>query len=209
MVSGEARISTGTTSSNASDSPSSFTVMRMRAFPAAFAFTGKRTSIEDFGETGTIRRASPAISRNRGSRLCIVTIASPFRATWLVRTDPKSAVSPEARKRGNAAFKSRGLLTRTSACPQPNRESLSPATAMIRYVVNDSGSVTSAEAIPWASVTSDPSQNASTRKSRRTAPGPSSMPPPPPSSAPLATITRRLTMFCRESSFKTWIAFGT
>ena len=56
---------------------------------------------------------------------------------------------------------------------------------MMRYVVRLSGSVTSAVARPCASVGSEPSQKASTRKSLRTGvPGPSSAPPPPPSSAP-------------------------
>ena len=42
---------------------------------------------------------------------------------------------------------------------------------MMRYVVSDSGSVTSAVAWPLASVTTEPIQKASTRKSFRIVPG--------------------------------------
>jgi hypothetical protein len=47
----------------------------------------------------------------------------------------------------------------------PNRDAASPATARIVYVVSDSGSVTSRVARPLTSVSIDPSQKASGRKS--------------------------------------------
>ncbi len=102
-----------------------------------------------------------------------------------------------------------GLLVRTSALPDPKRERRSPATAMIRYVVSDSGSVTSTFAWPSAPVATDPSQNASARKSLRTAPAPESAPPPPPSVPPLGVSTRRDTIRWRLSVFITCSALRT
>ena len=96
-------------------------------------------------------------------------------------------------KRGNADFSMSGLLIRISLSPDPNRDVLSAATAMIRYVVSDSGSLMSALALPLASVTIDPSQNASTLKSFLSESTPLSLPPPPPSSSPFGTMARRLT----------------
>ena len=126
----------------------------------------------------------------------MVTMAVPLSFSRLCTTAPKRAVSPAARKRGNAGFSSTGLLVRISRSSHPKRDARSPATAMIRYVVRLSGSVTSAAARPEASVVTDPSQNARTRKSFRTSDaGPPSAPPPPPSSAPFPAVTRRLTMF--------------
>ena len=112
-------------------------------------------------------------------------------------------------KRGNAAFSTTGLLIRTSLSPEPNREVLSPPTAMMRYVVSDSGSLTSTAAWPRTSVVTDPSQNASTRKSLRNWPTPLSAPPPPPFVLPLGVSTRRLMIRWRLSVFITCRAFGT
>ena len=97
----------------------------------------------------------------------MVTTAVPAAGSWLVTTAPNDALSPTARKRGNVGFSVSGLLMRTSLSPDPKRELRSPATAMIRYVVSDSGSLTSTSAWPFASVATDPTQNASTRKSFR------------------------------------------
>ena len=109
-------------------------------------------------------------------------------------TAPKCARSPTARKRGNVGLSVSGLLTRTSLSPDPNRELRSAATAMIRYVVRDSGSLMSRRARPLASVVTDPSQNARTRKSFLSVPAPASAPPPPPSVSPFGVSTRRETM---------------
>ena len=76
----------------------------------------------------------------------MVTVAVPFVLSWLVTTAPKDALSPRARKRGNVGFMVSGLLTRISLSAEPKRDALSAATAMMRYVVSDSGSVTSAVA---------------------------------------------------------------
>ena len=96
-----------------------------------------------------------------------------------------------------------GLLMRISVSAEPNRELRSAASAMMRYVVSDSGSLTSTVACPVASVATEPSQNASVRKSRRTVPGPESSPPPPPSDAPFGVNTRREMIRCRVSSLRT------
>ena len=74
-----------------------------------------------------------------GSRLRIVTIADPGSLSWLVTTEPKYALSPRAMNRGNAALSTTGLLMRISLSADPNRDALSAATAMMRYVVSDSG----------------------------------------------------------------------
>ncbi len=103
---------------------------------------------------------------------------------------------------GNVGLSVSGLLVRTSTSSEPKRELRSAATAMIRYVVSDSGNVTSTTARPSALVVTDPSQNARTRKSRRTVPAPSS-PPPPPSLSPFGVSTRRETIRWRLSSLKT------
>jgi hypothetical protein len=76
-------------------------------------------------------------------------------------------------------------------------------------VVSDSGSVTSTVAAPLASVTTEPTQNARTRKSLRIVPEPGSSPPPPPSSPPFGVSTRRLTIRCRLSVVMTCSAFST
>jgi hypothetical protein len=98
-----------------------------------------------------------------------------------------------------------GFDTRMLAVALPKREAVSPATARIVYVVSESGSVISRVARPRASVSTDPSQKASGRKSVRAL----TSPPPPPSSAPLGVSTRRLMMRCRLSSFMTCSAFCT
>jgi hypothetical protein len=67
-----------------------------------------------------------------GSRLRIVTTASPPSGSWLVTTEPKNARSPSARNRGNAGCSVTGLLIRISLCPHPNRDDLSALTAMMR-----------------------------------------------------------------------------
>ena len=73
----------------------------------------------------------------------MVTMAVPLSLSWLCSTAPKRAVSPRARKRGKAERSSTGLLIRISRSPPPKRDALSAATAMMRYVVRLSGSVTS------------------------------------------------------------------
>ena len=98
---------------------------------------------------------------------------------------------------------------RISLSPDPNLDTRSPPTAMIRYVVSDSGSLTSTDAWPEASVVTEPSQNASTRKSFLTVAVLALIPPPPPSSVPLGVNTRRLMTRCRLSVFMTCSAFGT
>ena len=62
----------------------------------------------------------------------MVTVAAPAVFNWLVTTAPKYALSPSARKRGNVALSVSGLLMRTSASLDPNRDARSAATAMIR-----------------------------------------------------------------------------
>ena len=138
-----------------------------------------------------------------------MTIAAPPVLSWFVTTAPKYDLSPTARKRGNAGLSVTGLLIRISVSPAPNRDARSAATAMMRYVVSDSGSLTLMFAWPLTSVATEPSQNASTRKSRRTVPGPPSLPPPPPSVSPFGVSTRRDTIRWRLSSFTTSSAFCT
>jgi hypothetical protein len=62
----------------------------------------------------------------------MVTTAAPPWGSWLATIDPNSARSPTARKRGNAGFNVTGLLMRISLSPDPNRDALSAATAMMR-----------------------------------------------------------------------------
>ena len=62
----------------------------------------------------------------------MVTMAVPASFSWLVTTEPKNALSPRVMNRGNAAFSTTGLLIRISLSPDPNRDALSPATAMMR-----------------------------------------------------------------------------
>ena len=101
----------------------------------------------------------------------MVTAALPASFPEFVTTAPKEARSPLLRNRGNAGRSVSGFVTRTSRSPNPNCDSLSPATAMIRYVVSESGSVTVVVARPSAPVIAEPSQKTSGRKSWRI-PGP-------------------------------------
>src|SRR4051812_7866132 len=171
-VSGEDNTSTGITSSNASVSPASDTVTRTRARPTVRPAASNLTSTDPPAGTSTICGAVSAKSMTAGSRLVTVTVAAPAVFNWLITTAPNAALSPTARNRGNVGFSVTGLLMRISVSADPNRELPPPATAMMRYVVSDSGSVTATDACPRASVTTEPSQNASVRKSLRTVPGP-------------------------------------
>ena len=104
----------------------------MRALPIALATASNFTSAAPPAASAAARFVSPVISRIAGSRLLIVTVAEPFVFSWLVTTAPNDALSPRARKRGNAGFIVSGLLTRISLSADPKREALSAATAMIR-----------------------------------------------------------------------------
>ena len=115
-------------------------------------------------------------------------MAVPLSLSWLCRTAPKRAVSPRARKRGKAARRRMGLLMRTSRSPPPNRD------VLVRRHRHDAvrGQALGQRDLGLsrgraASVTSDPSQNASTRKSFRTGRARAGVvaPPPPPSSRAL------------------------
>src|SRR3954454_22653039 len=139
----------------------------MRALPTAFAVALNRTSAEPSAATSIVLEVGCANSTTEGSSDLIVTVALPGCLSCECTTAPKYALSPTARKRGQVGVSSTGLLMRISFCAQPKRDALSPATAMMRYVVRDSGNVMSVLAWPFASVTTDPTQNASTRKSLR------------------------------------------
>ncbi len=108
------------------------TVIWMRAWPTDFAVALKRTSTLPSGPRSTICFGSPEISTTFGSSDFTVTVAFPPVLSWLRTAEPKNAVSPRARKRGNAGVIMSGLLMRISFCAQPKREALSPATAMMR-----------------------------------------------------------------------------
>ena len=154
--------------SNASVSPPSVTVIRTRG-AAGRRVRARRTSPTP---TRPARGGPSASSRRRtaacpGSRLRIVTTASPASLPELVTTAPNDARSPLPRKRGNAGSIVSGFVTRISRSPKPNCDAMSPATAMMRYVVSESGSVTVVVARPSAPVVADPSQKTSGRKSWR------------------------------------------
>ena len=101
----------------------------------------------------------------------MVTTASPAWLVLFVTMAPKDARSPKERNRGTACSSVSGLVARTSASPAPKCDDRSPATAMMRYVVSESGNVTVVVARPLASVVAEPSQKTSDRKSVRISPG--------------------------------------
>ena len=130
-------------------SPSSFAVICMRARPTARARQVEahlRRAAAGHGHRLLARRPRPRSTD--GSRLRMVTMAVPLSLQLAV--DDGAEARACRRRRGSAgtpACSSTGLLMRISRSPRPKREALSPATAMMRYVVRDSGSVTSVAAV--------------------------------------------------------------
>jgi hypothetical protein len=137
-VSGDTSTRTGMTSSNASFSRPIFTRHRTRARRPRLRHASKRTSTEPPASSTVV---CPLIVEHDGSRL---DRHRRLAAAASAGCDdaPKYALSPTARKRGNDGVSISGLLMRISPVPAEARLR-SPATAMIRYVVSDSGSLTS------------------------------------------------------------------
>ena len=159
----------GSGTSNASVSAPSVTAIRTRRCRLA------RNGVECDGlrlpcvEPHGLRGHGP--DTRTASRLRIVTTASPARPVLFVTMAPNDARSPDDRNRGNAGSIVSGLVARISVSAAPKCDYRSPATAMMRYVVSESGNVTVVAARPAASVVTEPSQKTSERKSRRIAPG--------------------------------------
>jgi hypothetical protein len=72
--------------------------------------------------------------------------ASPFDDT----TTPASSASPARMILGNAGLAISGRLAVTRASPYPKRSSFAAVTAMIRYVVSESGSLNVASTRPFS-----------------------------------------------------------
>ena len=80
--------------------------------------------------------------RDRG--YLIVTVAVPACFSWLCTTAPKNALSPTREEAREGRRQQQRLVDADLAlAPSRSARRLSPATAMMRYVVSDSGSVTS------------------------------------------------------------------
>ena len=123
---------TGTVVSSASVFPPSEAVMRTRASPVPPATAANRTAAEPPPASATRAVAAPVNARIDGSRLSIVTVASPPSSCVLLTVTPMAALSPRVRNRGRAASSVTGFDTRISVSPEPKRDAVSPATAMIR-----------------------------------------------------------------------------
>src|SRR5688500_10497398 len=108
------------------------------------------------------------MSRTAGDPLTTPTAAEARRPVMLVTIGARRATAPAARNRGSACINVTGMVVRTDAAPTPDSDACVEAVATIRYVVSPSGSVTAAVAFPASSVSSEPIQNASVRKSVRT-----------------------------------------
>ena len=105
---------------------------RMIAEPVARATASNLIASLPPAASGTDRRDSPTNCTIAGSRLRISTAASPPDRNVLVTTAPNEARSPRVRNLGNAGNSVTGFDTRMSVPAVPKRESVSPATAMMR-----------------------------------------------------------------------------
>ncbi len=104
------------------------------------------------------RAARGPDDRERQIRLWMSITASPAVLRLFVTVAPTEARSPLVKKRGSAGSSVSGLAAEISCSADPNRDCASPATAMMRYVVSESGNVTVVRAVPSAAVRIDPSQ---------------------------------------------------
>jgi hypothetical protein len=119
--------------------------------PARGAASAKRTSFDWPGSRSIDLLASPrSVSPSTAISTSTFALPSPFEVT----TTPASIASPARRKRGSAGRAISGRLVVTRDSPYPKRSSSAAVTAMIRYVVSESGSLKLARTFPSASVIS-------------------------------------------------------
>lgn len=117
--------------------------------------TGQVTRTRPLAGTVTVCSASPSIVRPVASKL---TVASMAASVLLLTLAPSDRLSPTVKKRGVIGRMMSGRRARMSASPCPTRVSVVAALLCIRQVVTLSGSGTSTEARPSASVSSLASQ---------------------------------------------------
>ena len=120
-----------------------------------------------------------------GSRLAIVTVAGPAVFSWLVTTAPNDALSPTARKRGNAAFERHRLVDADLGVGRSEARA---------RVAGDRHDAVGRQRLGQLDVDRRVAASRRWRPSRartrargspaRTVPGPRSSPPPPPSASP-------------------------
>ena len=131
----------GSRLSNASSRP------ELHRHPHPRAAAGQRRSVKRTssvaGAEVSVRLPSPANARIEGSRLRMVTMAAPLSLSWLVTRRRRTPCRPRRGSAGTSACSSHRLVDADLRSPRPKRDSRSAATAMMRYVVSVSGSVTS------------------------------------------------------------------